>query len=186
MLIQSYVYKMNQQLREKYVLRTQPYRGILYLLWKHGKLEFKHFNYILSENHGYTLIDNRGKTTKIGRDLLTFFSNGKKDYHELHKEVMKKVECEVERKISDIYDGFYMPKLSGKAPRNQLNMDLNRFLKMKSPLIIKDEKSKTYSITKRGLNLIQREFLHWMIDIVPDETIPEILEYSKIGQRTVL
>ena len=90
-----------------------------------------------------------------------------------------------ERKIPDVYDGFYMPKLSGKAPRNQLNMDLNRFLKMKPPLIIKDEKSKTYSITKRGLILIQREFLHWMIDIVPDETIPEILEYAKVEQRII-
>ncbi len=185
MLIQTYVYKMNRKLSEKYVVSKQPYRGILYLLWKHGNLKFKHFNYILSENHGYVIFNNRGKTTKIGMELLTFFSDGKRDYHELHRQVMKKVEHKIKKKTPDVYDGFYMPKISGKAPRNQLNMKLNRFLKMDPPLIIKDEKTKTYSLTNRGLILIQRELLHWMIDMTPDENIPEILEYAKIGQRTI-
>lgn len=167
----------------EYQLTHQPYKGILFLLVNYPKkIKFLHLRYQLIENHdGIQLKTQKGRLTKKAKIIYDCFGNLEEleERTKRFKGIIKK-HGDVTRNIMVERDFFLNPKITGKAPSNQLNNDLRRMQSGNEPLITKISGTKIYAPTYRGYLLFHRHYFHWFVDtIFPDKYIPALTNFLK-------
>ena len=163
------------------MLKTQPYRGILYFLLRNENKGIKriHLRFLLFENHNIKVINAKGKLTKKGRELKKIFGRYVIDNPQKIIDHAKRFSKSRGHIHCDGYSGFILPRQKGlsKTERNNSAEELNKFLirllEMEPELVYKHPEKKTYHLTDKGRNIIIREFVYWFISQMPEAALEE-------------